>query len=159
MDPEAIREVLNLINDFPKPTLTPLSKFLITGLVDLDGDKWSKHRKIINPAFNLAKLKVFFSHYILCQSLTLNFIIYYWSYRVCQVQIASDTHLASSGILMILSYRGCIMCTLNFQVGLILWWKTIIYIYIYICGWVWGDEMYQMQRNLKWEIKKINDWN
>lgn len=32
-------------------------------------------------------------------------------------------------------------------------------IYIYICGWVWGDEMYQMQRNLKWEIKKINDWN
>ncbi|KAG4390105.1 hypothetical protein GLYMA_06G227300v4 [Glycine max] len=58
MDPEAIREVLNLINDFPKPTLTPLSKFLITGLVDLDGDKWSKHRKIINPAFNLAKLKL-----------------------------------------------------------------------------------------------------
>jgi len=31
-----------------------------------------------------------------------------------------------------------------------------IYIYVGGCG---GDEMYQMQRNLKWEIKKINDWN
>ena len=59
MEPEAIKEVLNMINDFPKPTLTPLAKFLITGLVDLEGDKWSKHRKIINPAFNLVKLKVF----------------------------------------------------------------------------------------------------
>jgi len=59
MDPEAIKEVLNMINDFPKPTLNPLGKYLITGLVDLDGEKWSKHRKIINPAFNLVKLKVF----------------------------------------------------------------------------------------------------
>ena len=59
MEPEAIKEILNMISDFPKPTLNPLVKLLITGLVDLEGDKWSKHRKIINPAFNLAKLKVF----------------------------------------------------------------------------------------------------
>ncbi|XP_027356819.1 cytochrome P450 CYP72A219-like [Abrus precatorius] len=58
MDPEAIKEVLNRIHDFPKPTYNPLAKFLITGLVDLEGEKWSKHRKIINPAFNLAKLKL-----------------------------------------------------------------------------------------------------
>ncbi|KAK7313224.1 hypothetical protein VNO77_37775 [Canavalia gladiata] len=58
MDPEAIKDVLNKIHDFPKPTYNPLSKFLITGLVDLEGEKWSKHRKIINPAFNLVKLKL-----------------------------------------------------------------------------------------------------
>ncbi|QCD87239.1 acyl-CoA oxidase [Vigna unguiculata] len=58
MEPEAIKEILNMISDFPKPTLNPLVKLLITGLVDLEGDKWSKHRKIINPAFNLAKLKL-----------------------------------------------------------------------------------------------------
>ncbi|BAT89482.1 hypothetical protein LR48_Vigan08g023800 [Vigna angularis] len=58
MEPEAIKEILNMINDFPKPTLNPLAKLLITGLVDLEGDKWSKHRKIINPAFNLVKLKL-----------------------------------------------------------------------------------------------------
>ncbi|KAL9298042.1 hypothetical protein ACSQ67_023938 [Phaseolus vulgaris] len=58
MDPEAIKEVLNMMNDFPKPILNPLAKFLITGLVDLEGEKWSKHRKIINPAFNIIKLKL-----------------------------------------------------------------------------------------------------
>ncbi|KAK7405339.1 hypothetical protein VNO78_06582 [Psophocarpus tetragonolobus] len=58
MDPEAIKEVFNMISDFPKPTFNPLAKFLITGLVDLEGEKWSNHRKIINPAFNLVKLKL-----------------------------------------------------------------------------------------------------
>ncbi|CAJ1978475.1 unnamed protein product [Sphenostylis stenocarpa] len=57
MDPEGIKEVLNVISDYPKPSLNPLAKLLITGLVDLDGEKWSKHRKVINPAFNLVKLK------------------------------------------------------------------------------------------------------
>jgi len=67
MDPEAIKEVLNMMNDFPKPILNPLAKFLITGLVDLEGEKWSKHRKIINPAFNIIKLKVFLLFFIILE--------------------------------------------------------------------------------------------
>ncbi|KAK7257107.1 hypothetical protein RIF29_30835 [Crotalaria pallida] len=58
MNPEAIKDVLNKTRDFQKPSYNPLAKYLITGLVDLENDKWSKHRKIINPAFNQLKLKL-----------------------------------------------------------------------------------------------------
>ena len=60
MDPELIKDVLNKIYDFPKPDTNPLFKLLVTGLVNYEGEKWSKHRRIINPAFNLEKLKVTF---------------------------------------------------------------------------------------------------
>ncbi|XP_057416345.1 cytochrome P450 72A68-like [Lotus japonicus] len=56
-DPEHIKDVLNKINDFPKPKTNPLVKLLTQGLANHEGEKWSKHRRIINPAFNLEKLK------------------------------------------------------------------------------------------------------
>jgi len=59
-DPELIKEVLNKPTDFEKINLNPQFRLLAPGLVRLDGEKWSKHRKIINPAFNLEKLKVSF---------------------------------------------------------------------------------------------------
>jgi len=58
LDPEQIKDVFNKNYDFPKPNLNPLVKLLATGLAGYEGEKWSKHRRIINPAFNLEKLKV-----------------------------------------------------------------------------------------------------
>lgn len=57
-DPEQIKQVFNIIEDFPKPKLSPLAKYLSNGLIQHEGDKWAKHRKIINPAFHIEKLKV-----------------------------------------------------------------------------------------------------
>ncbi|KAL3502801.1 hypothetical protein ACH5RR_037250 [Cinchona calisaya] len=57
MDPEHIKEVVQRIHIFQKPHATPLTKLLAQGLVSYDGDKWAKHRRIINPAFHVEKLK------------------------------------------------------------------------------------------------------
>ncbi|XP_012567743.1 cytochrome P450 72A68-like isoform X2 [Cicer arietinum] len=57
-DPEQIKDVLNKIYDFRKPNSNPLVRLLANGLVSYEGEKWNKHRKIINPAFHLEKLKI-----------------------------------------------------------------------------------------------------
>lgn len=60
MDPDTIKEALNKSNQFLKVKGgNPLTKLLATGLVFYEGDKWVKHRKIINPAFHVDKLKVY----------------------------------------------------------------------------------------------------
>jgi len=46
------------MNEFGRINMHPQLKFLVPGLVSHEGERWSKHRKIINPAFNLEKLKV-----------------------------------------------------------------------------------------------------
>ncbi|NP_001411814.1 11-oxo-beta-amyrin 30-oxidase [Medicago truncatula] len=64
-DPDQIKDVFNKIDDFPKPKLRSIAKYLNVGILDHEGKKWAKHRKIANPAFHLEKLKVMlpaFSH-------------------------------------------------------------------------------------------------
>ncbi|KAK1397186.1 Secologanin synthase [Heracleum sosnowskyi] len=57
-EPDQIKEVLNKFYNFQKPRGgNPLSELLVTGLIDADGDRWTKHRRIINPAFHVEKLK------------------------------------------------------------------------------------------------------
>ncbi|XP_059637081.1 cytochrome P450 CYP72A616-like [Cornus florida] len=57
-DPELMKEVLcNKLGHFQKPSLNPLILSLTRGLTTLEGEKWAKHRRIINPAFHLEKLK------------------------------------------------------------------------------------------------------
>lgn len=58
MDPDQIREIFNKMSDFPKIKLSPISRLLVTGVANYEGEKWTKHRKIINSAFHLEKLKV-----------------------------------------------------------------------------------------------------
>nr|CAB3473645.1 unnamed protein product [Digitaria exilis] len=60
IDPELVREVTsNKDGNFVKTKLaTRIVKLLIGGVAILDGEKWAKHRRIMNPAFHAEKLKV-----------------------------------------------------------------------------------------------------
>ncbi|KAJ0024058.1 hypothetical protein Pint_07185 [Pistacia integerrima] len=58
MDPKLIKEVLSNKNgDFPKKEISSLTRLFATGLAVYEGQKWSKHRRIVNPAFHMEKLK------------------------------------------------------------------------------------------------------
>ncbi|OAY72652.1 Cytochrome P450 72A15 [Ananas comosus] len=57
-DPELVREVLsNKFGHFEKPAVSPLVRLLLNGLAYYEGEKWARHRRILNPAFHLEKLK------------------------------------------------------------------------------------------------------
>jgi cytochrome P450 len=66
MDPEQIKDVFTNIGEFQKPHTNPLSKLLSLGVVTYEGEKWVKHRKIINPAFRIEKLKVISFTFCFC---------------------------------------------------------------------------------------------
>ncbi|XP_062087238.1 cytochrome P450 CYP72A219-like [Humulus lupulus] len=56
-NPEKLKDIFMKLGDFPKPHGNPLVQLLATGLANYEGDKWAKHRKMINPAFHMEKLK------------------------------------------------------------------------------------------------------
>ena len=60
LNPKDIKDVMNNYLDFEKPANNPLTKYLISGLPSHEGDKWARHRNIINPAFHVKKLKVIY---------------------------------------------------------------------------------------------------
>ncbi|XP_022936863.1 uncharacterized protein LOC111443322 isoform X1 [Cucurbita moschata] len=57
MDPDQLKATFSQINDIQKPDMNPLIDYLLEGIITHEGEKWAKHRKIINPAFQLDKLK------------------------------------------------------------------------------------------------------
>lgn len=58
IDPELIKEVLTKNYVYQKPNTNYLGKLVAEGFATYDTDKWAKHRRIVNPAFHLEKLKV-----------------------------------------------------------------------------------------------------
>ncbi|KAL1202402.1 Cytochrome P450 72A13 [Cardamine amara subsp. amara] len=56
-NPEQIKEVFHKFYDFEKASTFPLFRLLAGGLASYKGDKWATHRRIINPAFHLEKIK------------------------------------------------------------------------------------------------------
>ncbi|KAG5597302.1 hypothetical protein H5410_038534 [Solanum commersonii] len=57
-DPEHLKEIFTKNYVYLKQNHpNPMTKLLAQGLANLEGDKWAKHRKIINPAFHVEKLK------------------------------------------------------------------------------------------------------
>ncbi|KAL0328381.1 UNVERIFIED_CONTAM: cytochrome [Sesamum calycinum] len=57
-DPELIKEILSKPGLFQKPLPDPIGEMIVGGLLFLEDEKWVKHRKIINQAFHMEKLKV-----------------------------------------------------------------------------------------------------
>jgi cytochrome P450 len=58
-DAEIAKDVLsNKMGHFEKLKFPVLSKLLADGVANYEGEKWAKHRRILNPAFHLEKLKV-----------------------------------------------------------------------------------------------------
>lgn len=56
---ELVRDILsNKFGHFEKFTNKRLGKMIALGVASYDGEKWAKHRRILNPAFHLEKLKV-----------------------------------------------------------------------------------------------------
>ncbi|XP_030492227.2 cytochrome P450 CYP72A219 [Cannabis sativa] len=56
-NPQLLKDILTKLDDFPKPRVNPLVLLLATGLANYEGDKWVKHRRLINQAFHMEKLK------------------------------------------------------------------------------------------------------
>lgn len=60
MNPEMVKEVLNNNFKYPKPKPHPIYKIFIQGLASTssEGSKWTKRRRLLNPAFHTENLKV-----------------------------------------------------------------------------------------------------
>ncbi|KAJ4977233.1 hypothetical protein NE237_002339 [Protea cynaroides] len=58
MDPDIVRDIMsNKFGHFALIKRNPLSRFFVRGVATYEGEKWVKHRRIINPAFHIEKLK------------------------------------------------------------------------------------------------------
>uniref|UniRef100_A0ACD5V272 Uncharacterized protein n=1 Tax=Avena sativa TaxID=4498 RepID=A0ACD5V272_AVESA len=58
-DPDLTKEALsNKFGHFEKLNSPALSRLFIGGFASYEGKKWVKHRRILNPAFHLEKLKI-----------------------------------------------------------------------------------------------------
>nr|XP_010927481.1 cytochrome P450 CYP72A219-like [Elaeis guineensis] len=66
-DAELVKGLLSgKFGHFEKPKVTPLGRLLVTGVLIHEGEKWARHRRIINPAFHLKKLKCMLPTFYAC---------------------------------------------------------------------------------------------
>ncbi|KAK3011391.1 hypothetical protein RJ639_012461 [Escallonia herrerae] len=85
VDPHLIRDVLFKYNVYQKP---PTFGFLVGGLVSHEGEKWSKHRKIVNPAFVIEKLKYMLpAMYLSCRDIISKWEMLVTAKGPCEVDV------------------------------------------------------------------------
>jgi len=90
-DPELVKEVLsNKFGHFGKPRSSRIGKLLANGVVNHDGEKWAKHRRILNPAFHHEKIKV-----ILLADRSINgfYFFYYFTLDLCCILDSSSLNI------------------------------------------------------------------
>ncbi|KAM7503131.1 hypothetical protein LguiB_002035 [Lonicera macranthoides] len=100
MDPELVKEVLHKHDIFRKPYANPLVMMLANGLSVHEGEKWAKHRKIINPAFHVDKLKlmlpaIFWS----CNELTSKWKAIVSTKGSCELDVWPDLETLTSDVI------------------------------------------------------------
>ncbi|XP_074319223.1 cytochrome P450 CYP72A219-like [Silene latifolia] len=99
-EPEAIREIFTKINEFQKPQINPILNVVATGLIQLEGDMWAKHRKLLNPAFHMEKLKFMLPAFSASTSEMINT----WEEMVsetgsCEIDVWSHLHKLSADVI------------------------------------------------------------
>ncbi|KAJ3695267.1 hypothetical protein LUZ60_000644 [Juncus effusus] len=66
-DPELVKDVLsNKFSAIRKQKMSHAGKLLGDGLFSYEGDKWATHRRILNPAFHVEKLKGMLPAFSVC---------------------------------------------------------------------------------------------
>ncbi|WOH14307.1 hypothetical protein DCAR_0933826 [Daucus carota subsp. sativus] len=65
-DPEMIKEIINDNIKYRVPETNPFFKLFIHGLAFLEGDMWTKHQRLLNPAFHAEKLKCMIPAFDFC---------------------------------------------------------------------------------------------
>ncbi|XP_076918829.1 cytochrome P450 CYP72A219-like [Bidens hawaiensis] len=100
-EPTMIREVLANYNKYQKPRgSNPLAKLLVRGLIDVEGDQWVKHRKIINPAFYVEKLKHMIpAFYVSCNEMIQNWKKVLSKENSCEVDVWPYLQTFSSDVI------------------------------------------------------------
>ncbi|CAL4962525.1 unnamed protein product [Urochloa decumbens] len=64
---DLVRDILsNKLGHFEKTTNKRVGKLLCLGVISYEGDKWVKHRRILNPAFHVEKLKCILPAFSTC---------------------------------------------------------------------------------------------
>ncbi|KAL9244152.1 hypothetical protein vseg_017957 [Gypsophila vaccaria] len=106
-DPDMIKEVLsNPSGSFKKLKHNPLAKMLFgCGLVGLDGEKWSRRRRIANLAFNMEQVKGWVPEIVASVSKTLT----RWeSMRMgreeFEVEVNHELHILSADIISVTAF-------------------------------------------------------
>ncbi|KAJ9554023.1 hypothetical protein OSB04_018068 [Centaurea solstitialis] len=100
-EPTMIKEVLANYYQFRQSRRgNPLMKMLTKGLVDVEADQWVKHRKIINPAFHIEKLKHMLpAFYVSCNEMINKWEILLMGKSSCEVDVLPYLQTMSSDVI------------------------------------------------------------
>ncbi|XP_048536733.1 cytochrome P450 72A15-like [Triticum urartu] len=91
-DPGVTREVMsNKFGHFEKLRFPTLTRLLAGGVAVYEGEKWVKHRRILNPAFHVEKLKLMMPAFsACCEELVSRWIESLGSDGCCEVDVCPE---------------------------------------------------------------------